>query len=71
MKITIRLSKSEEAKALPILYRQFAGMVLPQRVYVLDDAAVAALRKAGIDFEELAAEGTAPAIVGARDGERI
>ena len=71
MKITIRLSKSEELKALPILYRRFSGMVLPGGVYVLDDSAVAALRKAGIDFEELAAEAATPTLVGAPDGERV
>ncbi len=71
MKITIRFSESEEARALPILYRQFTGMVLPQRVYVLDDTTVVALRKAGIEFEELAAEGAAPTFAGATAGERI
>jgi hypothetical protein len=71
MKITVRFTKSEESKALPILYRRFSGMVLPDRVYVLDDSAVAALRNQGIHFEELAAEGAAPNLVGAPDGERV
>jgi hypothetical protein len=71
MKTTIRLTKSEESKALPILYRHFSGMILPERVYVLDDSAVAALREAGVRFEELAAEGNAPKLTGALDGERV
>lgn len=71
MKITIRLSESEEAKALPILYRRFSGMVLPGHVYVLDDSAVAALRDAGVELEELAAEGSAPNLAGALNGERV
>ncbi|HEY2413505.1 MAG TPA: hypothetical protein VGI40_14745 [Pirellulaceae bacterium] len=71
MKITIRFSKSEELKALPILLRHSSGMVLPDRVYVLEDSAVAALRDAGIHFEEIAADRAIPNVVGAQSGERI
>ena len=62
MKLAIRFSKSEEAKALPILLRHSPGMVLPDRTYVLNAAAVSALREAGIGFEELSTEVDAPSL---------
>ena len=45
MKLAIRFSKSEEAKALPILLRHSPGMVLPDRTYVLNAAAVSAFAR--------------------------
>ena len=71
MSLVIRLTKSEEAKALPILLRHSPGMVLPDRTYVLSAEAVAALRQAGIRFEELGTEADAPSLAGAITGERI
>src|SRR5947199_14849 len=50
MEIVIQFSAREEAKALPILLRQTPGVVLPNRTYVLCDAAVQAIRAAGVDF---------------------
>jgi hypothetical protein len=55
MQIVIRFSKSEEAKALPILLRHSPGVVLPDRTYVLGAPAVESLRQADIRFEELGA----------------
>jgi hypothetical protein len=70
-KLTIRFSKSDEAKALPVLLRHSPGMVLRDRTYVLNSEAVSALRDAGIRFEELNTEGDAPSLAGATDGGRI
>ena len=51
MKLTIRFSKLEEARALPILLRHSPGMVLPDRTYVLNAEAVSTLCEAGVRFE--------------------
>jgi hypothetical protein len=53
MEVVIRLSQQEEAKALPILLRHSAGVVLPDRTYVLDRGAVQALYDAGVEFHEI------------------
>ena len=70
MKLTIRFSKTEELKALPILLRHCSGMVLPDRTYVLDAQAIKALRRAKVRFEELGTESEAPNLAGAMTGER-
>ena len=56
MKAVIQFTKSEEARALPILLRHSAGTILPKRTYVLDEQAVAELRKSGISFVTLSRE---------------
>ena len=56
MKTVIRFAKQEEALALPILLRHSTGAVLPNRTYVLDEEAVAQLRKSGIRFVVLSQE---------------
>ena len=71
MEVVIRLSKQEEAKALPILLRHSAGVVLPDRTYVLDRAAAQALHDAGVVFRELNRTGVVAASEGAAAGERI
>ena len=60
MKVIIRLASDAEAKALPILLRHSPGMVLPHRTYVLSEAALRALRKAGIPFSEVGREAPTP-----------
>jgi hypothetical protein len=60
MKVAIRFSAREEAKALPILLRHSAGMILPNRTYVITVEAMRALRKAGIEFTQLGNEADAP-----------
>ncbi|HEV3117467.1 MAG TPA: hypothetical protein VGY58_10455 [Gemmataceae bacterium] len=50
MKVVIRMSKREEAKALPILLRHSPGMVLQNRTYVISEEAAAVLRKAEVRF---------------------
>ena len=71
MKLVIRFSKKEEAKALPILLRHSPGTVLRDRTYVLTSEAVSALRDAGIRFDELNTEIDAPSLAGATSGARI
>jgi hypothetical protein len=71
MKLVIRFSKTEEAKALPVLLRHSPGIVLFNRTYVLSAEAVSALRGAGILFEELGTEADAPSLAGAASGARI
>jgi hypothetical protein len=56
MKVIIRLSRREELKALPIIYRHSPAMVLPNGTYVLSDGAVEALRAGGVRFKELSRE---------------
>jgi hypothetical protein len=60
MKVIIHLTREEEAKALPILLRHSPGMVLSERMYVLSEGALRALRKAGIQFSEVSREATTP-----------
>jgi hypothetical protein len=53
VKAVIQFTKAEEARALPILLRGPAGTILPNRTYVLDEEALAELRKSGIRFTAL------------------
>jgi hypothetical protein len=71
MKVLIQLTKTEESKALPILYRHSPGTALPGGKYVLEAAAAEALRKAGIHFVELSRDVDAPSLEGVARGERI
>jgi hypothetical protein len=71
MKVVIQFTKPEEARALPILLRHSAGVVLPNRTYVLDEESVAELSKSGIRFVTISHESSAPALEGVRAGERI
>ena len=60
MKVIIRLSRREELKALPILYRHSPAMVLPNGTYVVAEGAATALRDAGIRFKEISRETDLP-----------
>ena len=60
MKVAIQLSSREEARALPILLRHSAGMVLADRTYIITKEAATALRKGGIKFIEVSTETSAP-----------
>ena len=71
MKVVIQLNTKEEAKALPILLRHSAGMILPERKYVISAEAAQALRQAGVRFVELGGEVNAPTLQGAGTGERV
>jgi hypothetical protein len=71
VKTVIQLTKEEELKALPLLLRHSAGAVLADRTYVVETAAVAKLREAGIQFMQISRESNAPSVEGAASGERI
>ena len=71
MKAVIQFTEAEEARALPILLRGPAGTVLPNRTYVLEEEALAELRKSGIRFVALSYESSAPHLEGAGSGERV
>ncbi len=71
MKVVIRLSASEELKAIPILLRHSSGSILPDRTYVISEAAAKSLHKAGICFSELSRESNMPVLKGVAGCERI
>ena len=71
MKTTIQLTAAEELKALPILLRHRPGTVLPNRIYILDDASVGQLRGAGVRFTELSRESSGPRLEQVGADERI
>ena len=53
MELTVQFSEHEEERALPILLRHSPGIVLPNRVYVLNRAAIEALHDSGISFRTM------------------
>jgi hypothetical protein len=53
MKVVIRLSAKQEAKALPIILRQSPGMVLPDRTYILSEETLIKLRAEGIKYRAI------------------
>ncbi|HEX5105917.1 MAG TPA: hypothetical protein VFV87_18995 [Pirellulaceae bacterium] len=63
MKLLIRLTKGEEARALPILLRRSPGVVLQDRTYLSSGDAVEALRQAGIRFGEISGESSSPGLI--------
>jgi hypothetical protein len=71
MRVVIRFTAREEAKALPILLRHSPGTVLPDRTYVITAEAAEALRQAGVTFTEVSSEANAPGLEGAGSGERV
>jgi hypothetical protein len=71
MKVVIRMSQSDEAKALPILLRHSPGTALPDRTYVITEDAARQLRQAGVHFVEVSRESIAPKLEGVGPGERI
>ena len=71
MKAVIQFTKPEEVRALPILLRHSPGAALPNRTYVLDEEAVAELRKSGVEFVVLSRESHAPGLEGVGSGERV
>lgn len=71
MKAVIRLTKREETKALPILWRHSQGVVLPDRTYVISEETARALTDSGIQLTELSRETDAPLADGAEISERV
>lgn len=71
MTTVIRLSPAEELKAIPILLRHSSGSILPDRTYVISEAAARALRIGGVRFTELSRESSVPVREGVATCERI
>jgi hypothetical protein len=68
MKVVVQISPRDSAKAWSLLVRHSPGVALPDRVFVVSEEAVRALREAGIRFSELSRE---PSMSRAAAGERI
>lgn len=70
MKLVIEFDAANEARALPILLRHSAGIVLRERTYVLEEASAQALSAAGIRFVEFGSAERAPTLL-ELSGERV
>ena len=68
MRIVIRVSPRDSAKAWALLVRHSPGVALPDGVFVVSEEAIRALREAGIRFSELSREAST---LGVAAGERI
>jgi hypothetical protein len=68
MRTVIRVSQRDSAKAWALLVRHSPGIALPDRVFVVSEEAVRALRESGIRFSKLSREAS---MSGANAGERI
>lgn len=53
MRLAIQFTEREERKALPILLRHSQGMVLRDRIYIVNADAARTLRASGVRFSEL------------------
>jgi hypothetical protein len=60
MKVVVQFSRTEELKALAVIYRHSPAVVLPNQTYVLSEGAVAELEKAGVRFNEISRESLLP-----------
>jgi len=68
MRVVIQISSRDSAKAWSLLVRHSPGVALPDRVFVVSEAAVRDLRQAGIRFSTLSRESS---LLRAAAGERI
>jgi len=71
MKIVIRVSDKDRARARGLLVRHSPGTALPNNTYIISEAAVRALRRAGIEFTEITRDGLAASTEGVPAGEGI
>ena len=71
MNVVVQFTESEEAKAIPILFRHSPGTILPNRIYVIDCSAAKALREAGVSYREIQPQLNLSAIQDISVGERI
>ena len=53
MRVVIQVSEKDSARVWGILVRHSAGTALPNRTFVVSDAAVRALREANVKVTEL------------------
>ena len=70
MKVVVRFTLKQEAKALPIILRHSPAMILKNRTYILSDDVVQKLRTEKINFTEISRE-AATRDEGVGAGERI
>ena len=52
MSAALQFTVDEEARALPILLRHSPGAILPNRIYLVDESLLSALRDANVTFRE-------------------
>lgn len=52
MRVIIQVSKKDRAKAWGILVRHSAGTALPDRIFIVSEDAVKALRAEGVKLKE-------------------
>lgn len=71
MKTVIQVAKSDDAKAWALLQRHSQGVALPNRTFVVSEAAFEALRQAGIRMNVLSDEACALTEERVASGERI
>ena len=71
MKIVIRVSDQDRARAWGFLVRNSLGTALPNNIFIVSDLAVLGLRRAGIDFTEIAREEDLVGTAGASASERV
>ena len=71
MKVVVRFTSKQEAKALPIILRHSPGLILANRTYVLSEEVVVLLRREKIKFAEISREAESPTVGGALSGERV
>jgi hypothetical protein len=69
--IVVQFTAEEEAKALPILLRHSPGSILPNRTYVIEEAAAQALRDAGVAYREVRPQLNLSIVEDLSIGERI
>jgi hypothetical protein len=67
----VRFTAAQERKAMPLLFRHSPGMILPDRTYILGEAAVQLLRQHRVSFTEISREADAVNPGGVLSGERI
>ena len=71
MKVVVRFTAKQEAKALPVILRHSPGVVLPRRTYILSEAVVKMLTQEGIQFNEISRDAMSPIETGALTGGRV
>jgi hypothetical protein len=69
MRVAIQIDPADKAKALALLVRHSPGTALPNRVFIVSQEAVDALRMAGIKFTCLAPDSEGDGLKGAPKGE--
>jgi hypothetical protein len=71
MRVTIQIAAPDYAKAWGLFVRHSAGTALPERIFVVSEEAVQALRVAGIGFTEISREAGSPTDGGLVSAERM